>query len=995
MRESIQSSLCLLTILLLAAANPSGLQAQTFVVNSNGDDPDATADGTCDTGQVTGSGAPECTLRAAMMEANDGDGPGGPVDRIEFSIGTSAVINTSSLPVITDPVIIDGETAPQGAIPRVRIDGGIGDGLVVESGGTTLRGLQVLRFTGNGIVLRGPGENVITNCQVGDFLDPGDQPQGYGNDGHGILITNGSTLNRIGSQSDAGDRNIISGNGGSGIRVEGGAPGQTNNGVYGNYIGVGGDGDVDLGNGAHGIHLLAGTGSNAIGGSQATDLPNVISGNAGDGVRLDGDVNQAVSTSGNVILKNIIGLNADQTAAIPNDNHGIQIDGANDNQIGDTRAAATVIAGNGSAGISVYGSNITIQGSFIGVSSNDVPFGNTSEGIRTVSASSNLQIGGDNRAFANVIGANQRGIRLFRTNNSTIKGNYIGITSSGDDIGNTFYGVGVFDSEETTIGGTGDEQGNVISGNGGEGILLSGGLTQQTTIVGNYVGTNTTADALVENDGHGILLESDADNNQIGGSGTNEGNVLAGNDFDLYIKSSNNTVEGNYFETNETADDLSTPSNALRTSTNATLNAIGGTSPGAANVFGHTPTSVIRLFGSLNIVGGNYIGVHPNGTAMPVGNGIVLEGNTQVVGTTNPGAGNTIANVGTGVRVDAGTGHMIRGNSMSNVSALGIDIDSDGSTANDAGDADDGTNRLQNTPTISDGDYDSGANEISVTYSVDSDPSVSGSGASTYPLMVDFYIADRTSPVGQTYIGTDTYEATDYSGCSAPPCTATVTFTPGIAVSDQDFVVGVAVDDAGNTSEFSAPPDQLPVELASFVVMSTGERGVQLTWRTVSEKNNDRFEVEHQTPEATRFAQAGTVEGAGTTTRPETYSMTLDDLDIGTHTFRLRQVDVDGTDTVLEERQVQVRLSTDFDLTIGPNPVRTSARGTLVLREAQTVQAVVYDVLGRAVQTVHDGPMTPGKNDLMLDASALGSGRYFLRIEGESFSTTESITVVR
>jgi len=52
-------------------------------------------------------------------------------------------------------------------------------------------------------------------------------------------------------------------------------------------------------------------------------------------------------------------------------------------------------------------------------------------------------------------------------------------------------------------------------------------------------------------------------------------------------------------------------------------------------------------------------------------------------------------------------------------------------------------------------------------------------------------------------------------------------------------------------------------------------------------------------------------------------------------------------------------------------------------------------VLGRAVQTVHDGPMTPGKNDLMLDASALGSGRYFLRIEGESFSTTESITVVR
>jgi len=47
------------------------------------------------------------------------------------------------------------------------------------------------------------------------------------------------------------------------------------------------------------------------------------------------------------------------------------------------------------------------------------------------------------------------------------------------------------------------------------------------------------------------------------------------------------------------------------------------------------------------------------------------------------------------------------------------------------------------------------------------------------------------------------------------------------------------------------------------------------------------------------------------------------------------------------------------------------------------------------VQTVHDGPMTSGKNELTLDASTLGSGRYFLRIQGESFSTTESITVVR
>ncbi|PEN11076.1 hypothetical protein CRI94_16780 [Longibacter salinarum] len=985
----------MISALFLLTASHGEAVAQTFTVNSNGDDPDATLDGTCDTGQVTSSGAPECTLRAAMQEANDGDGAGGQLDVIEFSIGTSSVINTSSLPEITDPVVIDGETAPLGAIPRIRIDGGPGDGLVVKSGGTTLRGLQILRFQGNGIVLDGGDENVITNCQIGDFVTQSDQPAGYANGGHGILITNGSTLNRIGSQSDSDDRNIISGNGGSGIRIDGGAPGQTNNTIGGNYIGVAADGETDLGNAVHGIHLLNSTSSNAIGSAQTGDLPNVISGNNEDGIHMDGDVNQTNSTSNNSVSKNIIGLSASQSKAIQNGKNGISIDGANHNTIGSTLAAPVVIAGNGEDGVEIYGEDITVQASFIGVNDSGTIFGNAQEGISTVGGSANLTIGASSSASANIIGGNQRGIRFFRTTGSEIMGNFIGVTRQDAAIGNTFYGIGLFSSASNVIGGTGDEEHNVVSGNGSDGIVLSGAATQDNQVIGNRVGTNDAADALIGNGDSGILIDVDANDNQIGGAAAGEGNVLAGNNVDLYIKSSNNAVEGNYFETNANADDLSTSSNSLRTGPNAMLNAIGGTTSGTENVFGYTPSNVIRLLGSFNIVGGNYIGVHPNGTAMPVTNGIVLEGNSQVVGTTNPGAGNTIANVETGVRIDSGTGHMIRGNSMSNVGTLGIDIDSDGSTANDAGDADDGTNRLQNAPTISDGDYDSGANEISVTYSVNSDPSLTGSGASTYPLMVDFYIADGTSPVGRTYIGTDKYEATDYSGCGSPPCTATVTFTPSVAVSDQDFLVGVTVDDVGNTSEFSTPPDQLPVELASFDVLPTDGRSARITWQTLSEKNNDRFEIEHQAPDATSFVQAGTVEGAGTTTQPESYSLTLDELEVGTHTFRLRQIDVDGTATVLGERTIKVSLDTAFELSLGPNPVRSAAKGTLVLQDAQTVRATMYDVLGREVQVVHDGPMKAGQNDLSLDASALGSGRYFLRINGESFSTTESITVVR
>jgi hypothetical protein len=104
---------------------------------------------------------------------------------------------------------------------------------------------------------------------------------------------------------------------------------------------------------------------------------------------------------------------------------------------------------------------------------------------------------------------------------------------------------------------------------------------------------------------------------------------------------------------------------------------------------------------------------------------------------------------------------------------------------------------------------------------------------------------------------------------------------------------------------------------------------------------------------------------------------------------------MDGTVTVLDEKALRIRLGAEFKLRVAPNPVRASARGSLVLQEAQTVRATLYDVLGRAVRLVHDGPMSAGPNRLRLGAGALESGRYFLRVKGESFSTTTSVTVVR
>jgi hypothetical protein len=108
----------LVPAVLLASLMLAGpLSAQTFTVNSTGDDPATVLDGECATDNLIDEVA-ECTLRAALQEANQM----GPVPvEIHFDIAgcpdDHCVIEIDSqdgqkLPVITSPVVLDGSTQP-------------------------------------------------------------------------------------------------------------------------------------------------------------------------------------------------------------------------------------------------------------------------------------------------------------------------------------------------------------------------------------------------------------------------------------------------------------------------------------------------------------------------------------------------------------------------------------------------------------------------------------------------------------------------------------------------------------------------------------------------------------------------------------------------------------------------------------------------------------------------------------------------------------------
>jgi len=193
---------------------------------------------------------------------------------------------------------------------------------------------------------------------------------------------------------------------------------------------------------------------------------------------------------------------------------------------------------------------------------------------------------------------------------------------------------------------------------------------------------------------------------------------------------------------------------------------------------------------------------------------------------------------------------------------------------------------------------------------------------------------------------------------------------------------------------FASDTNPLPVELTAFDAV-LDDRGVQLRWTTASETNNAGFEVQVRRGADGAFAAQGFVDGHGTTTEAQSYRYRVDDLSPGPYAFRLKQIDVDGTAELSPVVAVTMAMKEAFLLSeAAPNPFRGEAWLTLQVREAQSVRADLYDVLGRRVATLHDGGLDAGREHrLALDGHRLSSGMYFVRVVGERFAETRRVVV--
>ena len=188
----------------------------------------------------------------------------------------------------------------------------------------------------------------------------------------------------------------------------------------------------------------------------------------------------------------------------------------------------------------------------------------------------------------------------------------------------------------------------------------------------------------------------------------------------------------------------------------------------------------------------------------------------------------------------------------------------------------------------------------------------------------------------------------------------------------------------------------LPVELVAFDVALNGEEAL-LQWQTSAERNNVGFDVEHAAPGTSAFRTLGFVEGHGTTTQAQTYAFRVEALTPGTHRFRLRQVDFDGTTSYGPVLEVAVGLPEQAYLSdVWPNPFNPQTQFTLEVKQAQAVRVEVFDALGRRVARLHEGTLEAGHaHAFRFEAASLPSGVYLVRATGETFTQTRRATLLK
>ncbi|MBX0334109.1 SGNH/GDSL hydrolase family protein [Pontibacter sp. HSC-14F20] len=227
----------------------------------------------------------------------------------------------------------------------------------------------------------------------------------------------------------------------------------------------------------------------------------------------------------------------------------------------------------------------------------------------------------------------------------------------------------------------------------------------------------------------------------------------------------------------------------------------------------------------------------------------------------------------------------------------------------------------------------------------------------------------------------------DAQPADGPPIILVDQNTGFVAMEGKDTYDGIHPDSSGMErmaqvwfeaimNEITIP---LPVELHSFKGIAT-QSGVRLEWETASELDNEFFEVQRG-QSVTEFDSIGRVEGAGTTSLPQSYTYQDKKAGNGVNYYRLRQVDFDGTASYSPIVAVSLMQATTEDMRVYPTRTKSSNSVTVQMQALQPLEKFnisVYTLEGKLIKEFEAEADNRGNFIQLLNTAELSNGSMYM-----------------
>jgi photosystem II stability/assembly factor-like uncharacterized protein len=197
----------------------------------------------------------------------------------------------------------------------------------------------------------------------------------------------------------------------------------------------------------------------------------------------------------------------------------------------------------------------------------------------------------------------------------------------------------------------------------------------------------------------------------------------------------------------------------------------------------------------------------------------------------------------------------------------------------------------------------------------------------------------------------------------------------------------------------------VPVELVSFTAEFVESR-VNLSWTTASELNNLGFEIERKA-ESEEWRTIGFTEGKGTSIEITNYSFTDDLFEISASrlSYRLKQIDFDGTYVYSDEVEIEIVRPVAFSLLQNyPNPFNPTTNIGFRIADFGFVSLKVYDILGNEITTLVNEELPAGEYEVEFNTQSnsssrlvrnLTSGIYFYQLKTGNYIQTKKMILVK